>query len=145
MIGYALLGGVLVGLAASLLLLFNGRIMGASGIAGVLSAAIAARVTSSKYAKKEIFWRAMFILGLLFGGFIINHFFNDAFRPQKSTAPHFQLIISGLLVGIGTRMGWGCTSGHGVCGMARLSGRSLVSTIVFIGSGVITLLLKRFL
>lgn len=143
MILYAVAGGVLVGIAASILLLFNGRIMGASGIAGVLSAGLAEGLNSN-YAKKELFWRFLFVSGLVLGGWAVVNGLPNEFTPKESTASTAELIVSGLLVGIGTRMGWGCTSGHGVCGLARLSGRSLISTIVFISAGIVTLLVKRF-
>lgn len=145
MISYAIIGGLLVGTAASLLLLFNGRIMGASGIAGVFFAALAARTTSSQYAKKELFWRFLFVFGLIAGGAVVIRLFPSIFHPQLPLASNTELVVSGFLVGIGTRMGWGCTSGHGVCGMARLSGRSFIATLIFITAGVCTLLIKRML
>ncbi|MFN3454816.1 MAG: YeeE/YedE family protein [Pseudobdellovibrio sp.] len=128
----ALLGGVLIGIAVSLMLLFNGRVTGISGIInGILSP-----------LKGDIFWRVCFVLGLLLGGLVWRELNPTVFVStveQVSWAP----IVAGLLVGFGTIMGSGCTSGHGVCGMSRMSPRSLVATIVFIGAGILAVYVFR--
>ena len=119
----ALAGGALIGLAAALLLLFNGRIAGISGVLGGLF----------KPAKGDIGWRAAFIVGLL-GASLIYRLFLQLPVPQID-ADYAALVVAGLLVGVGTRYGAGCTSGHGVCGLSRLSPRSGVATLCFMGAG----------
>lgn len=122
----ALLGGGLIGCAALLLILFNGRIAGISGIVGGL-------LTSFKKAEK---WRYFFVAGIL-----ISPFVYQLFLPLPTAiinADDTILIIAGLLVGFGSRLGSGCTSGHGVCGLSRLSTRSLVATLCFMASGFAT-------
>ena len=119
----SLAGGILIGAAASLLILFNGRIAGISGIIGGLF-----------YAKKgDTSWRAAFIAGL-FGAPLIYRLFTELPAIQID-ANYGILIAAGLTVGVGTRYGSGCTSGHGVCGLSRLSPRSLVATITFMAAG----------
>jgi len=129
----ALLGGALIGLSASLLLLFNGRIAGISGIAGGLL---------SQRTRAEWAWRATFLLGLVGGGFLLR-----AFWPQLLGAPVAPgaawVVAAGLLVGFGTRLGNGCTSGHGVCGVARGARRSIVATMTFMATGAATVFLIR--
>lgn len=131
----ALYGGVIIGLAAALLMLLNGRIMGISGIAGtfinMLFTPKARNAQSGEFA-----WRSAFLIGMILGGFLLAKFttiFTDA--TMVSNQP-VVLVVAGLLVGIGTRMGWGCTSGHGICGIARLSGRSVIATVLFIAAGM---------
>jgi len=122
-----LLGGVLIGLAATILLYFNGKIAGVSGILG----------GALKAPAKENYWRYFFILGLVLGGFFLNLFYPQFFKyepPMGWTAA----IIAGLIVGYSTRLGSGCTSGHGVCGLARFSKRSWLATVTFIISAMIT-------
>ncbi len=122
-----LLGGVLIGLAATILLFFNGKI---SGISGILGGALRAPT-------KENYWRYFFILGLVLGGPFLNLFYPQFFKyepPMGLTSA----IIGGLIVGYSTRLGSGCTSGHGVCGLARFSKRSLVATATFMISAIIT-------
>lgn len=119
----SLAGGILIGAAASLLILFNGRIAGISGIIGGLF-----------HPKKgDINWRAAFIAGLL-GAPLIYRLFTELPAVQID-ANYGILIAAGLIVGVGTRYGSGCTSGHGVCGLSRLSPRSLVATITFMAAG----------
>ena len=119
-------GGILVGLAASILLILRGNIFGISGIVGGLL----------NFQSKDILWRFLSILGLITGAFLIHFFFNT---PNKvETVSTTRLVIAGLLVGFGTRLGNGCTSGHGVCGISRLSIRSLVATACFMLSAIIT-------
>ncbi len=129
----ALLGGALIGLSVSLMLLWNGRVTGISGI--VYGAAV-------KPVQKDQAWRWSFIGGLLFGGLMLKFIYPTAFseglQTQSWTVP-----IAGLLVGFGTVLGNGCTSGHGVCGISRLSPRSLIATGTFIASGVLAVFLFR--
>jgi uncharacterized protein len=118
------IGGVIIGLAAALLLLANGRICGISGILGNLL-----------YAKRnETLWRFLFISGLVAGGVVLQFVYPQALDIQIGhSAP--AVLLAGLLVGIGTRMGSGCTSGHGICGLGRLSSRSLIASLVFMATG----------
>lgn len=125
-------GGVLIGFAVSLMLLYNGRVTGISGILG----GILNPLTLDKY------WRMMFIAGLLTGGLLLKIFLPSAFQNFSHTS-YFDYAIGGFLVGFGTLMGNGCTSGHGVCGISRLSLRSLTATIIFITSGVFSVYLFR--
>lgn len=122
----SLIGGALIGIAAALLLLFNGRIAGISGIlAGIL-----------RNEKRETSWRVMFVLGMMAAPSLYGLLFT---LPKiEITASLPELVIAGLLVGLGTRYGSGCTSGHGVCGLSRLSLRSLVATLTFIFTGAMT-------
>lgn len=129
----ALAGGALIGLAATLLMLFLGRIAGISGtLNGLLPPAAADRG-----------WRVAFLLGLV-GGTALVVWFGDA--PLPVTEAGFPLVIvAGFLVGFGTRLGNGCTSGHGVCGLARLSARSLVSVLTFLAVAMLTVFVMRHL
>jgi uncharacterized membrane protein YedE/YeeE len=125
-----LAGGLLIGLAAALLLLLNGRISGISGIVGGLVA------TRSSDAG----WRAVFVAGLLLGALIYTLATGGALAvTMQASLP--VLVVAGLLVGFGTRLGSGCTSGHGVCGVARLSRRSIAATSVFVGVAMLTVFL----
>lgn len=122
----ALAGGILIGLAVSLMLLWNGRVTGISGIInGIFS-----------FQKGDTAWRMAFTLGLISGGFIIKQVKADAFSGTLNTGV-VSTIIAGLLVGFGTILGSGCTSGHGVCGISRLSPRSILATITFILAGIL--------
>ena len=123
----SLCGGVLIGLSASLLLLSDGKIAGISGIMGGLLHPV----------KKDTAWRVLFLFGLLTGGLLLQLLSPKVFTIgiTRSTGA---LLLAGLLVGFGTRLGNGCTSGHGVCGISRFSPRSLVSTVTFIVTGAIT-------
>ena len=130
----ALIGGVLIGLSVSMMMLFNGRVTGISGIiAGII-----------KPQKNDRDWRFSFIAGLLFGGFTLQFLQPEVFQ-QVSSAKWFDFIFAGLLVGFGTLLGNGCTSGHGVCGISRLSMRSIVATITFIFFGICSVLLFKLL
>lgn len=129
----ALGGGVLIGLAAALFVLLNGRIAGISGILGGLI----------RPARGDVAWRIAFVAGLV-GAPLVYLLGADWPRPQID-AGYGALIAAGLLVGLGTRYGAGCTSGHGVCGVSRLSPRSLVATAVFIGVGFVTVFVMRHL
>lgn len=124
----ALEGGALIGVSASLMLGFNGRVMGISGIVGGLLKPVAG----------DIAWRALFVAGLLLGGLIAMAVSPGAF--SSGAAPLGVVLLAGLLVGFGTRVGNGCTSGHGVCGISRLSPRSAAATVTFIGAGALTVL-----
>lgn len=131
---YTVFGGLLIGLAATLLLLFNGRIAGICGIAfGLLNQSIGDKL-----------WRWLFLAGLV-GGAILLHLFADLPVPSPSNASLPILILGGFLVGFGTQVGSGCTSGHGVCGISRFSNRSIISTVLFITFGVLSMLLFRHL
>ena len=123
----ALCGGALIGSAALILLSLNGRILGVSGIVGGLF---------QKNSERKG-WRLAFVLGILFGGLFAYIFFPQQFQISIYRTP-LVLIAAGLLVGFGSRMGGGCTSGHGVCGISRLSKRSVVATIVFMLFGALS-------
>ena len=129
----SLAGGALIGLAAALFLLLNGRIAGISGVLGGLL----------KPVRGDIAWRAAFILGLV-GAPLVYGLFAGLPVPQID-ADYAALIAAGLLVGVGTRYGSGCTSGHGVCGVARLSPRSLVATACFMAAGFASVFMIRHL
>jgi uncharacterized membrane protein YedE/YeeE len=129
----SLSGGLLIGLAAAMLILLNGRIAGISGILGGLL----------DRKRGDIAWRVAFIVGLV-GAPLVHAI------VARVSAPHIDaswpwLILTGVLVGIGTRYGSGCTSGHGVCGLSRLSPRSLVATLAFMASGFATVYVARHL
>ena len=127
-------GGVLIGVAASMLLLLNGRI---AGISGVLGGLIALRKGEARL------WRVLFLAGLLVAP--LAWMLVGALPAASISADYGALIAAGLLVGIGTRYGTGCTSGHGVCGLSSLSKRSLVATLCFMGSGFATVYVVRHL
>ena len=129
----ALAGGALIGLAAALLLLLNGRFAGISGVLGGLL----------KPVKGDIAWRAAFVLGLV--GAPLAYLLFARLPVPRIDADYAALIAAGLLVGVGTRYGSGCTSGHGVCGLARLSPRSLAATACFMASGFATVFVIRHL
>jgi uncharacterized membrane protein YedE/YeeE len=128
----AVLGGLLLGLASSLLFVASGRILGISGIVGRIPVATG----------RDRRWRLVFLAGLLTGGVI----FLLVDRPALALASEQTVpvaIAAGVLVGLGTRLGGGCTSGHGLCGVARLSKRSLVATLVFMATGALTVFVVR--
>lgn len=127
----ALIGGIIIGFASALLMFFIGRISGISGIVG--------RALPPHRGDRD--WRLAFILGLILGGVAMFAEDSTRFSAIAGETGNLQIIVAGLLVGFGTRLGSGCTSGHGVCGISRQSGRSLVATIVFIGAGVATVAL----
>ena len=131
-IGLPLLGGALIGLAATTLLAFHGRIAGISGIfAGLV-----------RPKTGDTGWRVTFFAGLLTGGLLLLWLHPGAFSAgHPRTWPW--LLAAGLLVGFGTRVGGGCTSGHGVCGLSHRSPRSLVAVVVFVLTGMLTVLLLR--
>jgi uncharacterized membrane protein YedE/YeeE len=129
----SLAGGVLIGVAASMFALLNGRIAGISGVLGGLL----------HPSKGDIAWRAVFVLGLVAAPAVYWLF--TAYPEPTIDAGWTALVLAGLLVGIGTRYGSGCTSGHGVCGLSRLSPRSLVATLAFMGAGFATVFVIRHL
>jgi uncharacterized protein len=131
----AFIGGLMIGLAALLLMLFNGKI---AGISGILQGVFWQSKTTERV------WRLCFIIGIILGSFLFS--LSSLFDQQtRLDFPLWLLALSGLLVGIGTSIGNGCTSGHGVCGIGRLSMRSLIATISFILSASITLYIVRYL
>jgi uncharacterized membrane protein YedE/YeeE len=127
-----LIGGLLIGLAGAVYLLGNGRIMGASGIIGGLIDGTA----RSAWKERTAFLAALVLVPLLMVPFVTN---SDIHLTQNPIL----LVIAGLLVGVGTRIANGCTSGHGVCGISRLSPRGIVATIIYIGAGGVTVALLR--
>ena len=125
-----LTGGILLGLSAIWLLLTLGRVAGISGIAW------------GSIAGPDRGWRWLFLVGLLLGG-LLTHTVIGQPVPYESTAPTWLIAISGLLVGMGTRMGGGCTSGHGVCGLGRRSPRSVTATLTFMTLGIVTVFVMQ--
>jgi uncharacterized protein len=130
----ALAGGALIGSSAVLLMALTGRV---AGISGILSNIVLG-------APGERLWRALFMAGLVLGPVIVRIISGEPL-PFEITSSLPLLAGGGLLVGLGTRLGSGCTSGHGVCGLSRFSIRSLVSVITFIGVGMITVTILRLL
>ena len=128
-----LTGGILIGISASMMLLFSGRIAGVSGIFGGMLF----------QQGKERAWRLSFITGLIGGG-ILLYAINAEFFENSSGRGLLAVNIAGFLVGIGTRVGGGCTSGHGVCGIGRLSVRSIVATVAFVFAGMTAVVLVKF-
>ena len=129
----AIAGGVLIGIAATIFLLINGRITGVSGILGGLL----------RPSIPDIGWRVAFLAGLIIAPSLYAAF---VYMPGlKIDADYVTLFIAGLMVGVGTRYAGGCTSGHGVCGLARLSPRALVATVAFIAAGIATVFVVRHL
>ncbi len=127
----ALIGGLIIGASAVLFMLVNGRIAGISGILGGLL----------KPMKHDVLWRVAFVAGLFMAPLIYRLF---APLPDiQVDADYPLLVLAGLLVGIGTRYGSGCTSGHGICGISRLSLRSIAATASFMASGIITVFIMR--
>ncbi len=129
----ALAGGALIGIAAAVFVLFNGRIAGISGIVGGLL----------RPKREDIGWRLAFILGLIIAPILYR--LVSVLPESHITTNSTLLVVAGFLVGIGTRYGSGCTSGHGVCGLSRLSLRSLAATMIFMTAGFITVFIIRHL
>ena len=141
----SLLGGMLIGLSVSAMLLFSGKIAGISGIMGGILSPV----------QSDTQWRLLFLGGLLVGGMLVgsqtvSFSSADFFAAEDVFAIEIErswlaLILAGLLVGFGSRFGSGCTSGHGVCGISRLSPRSLVATITFISTGALVVYIVNHL
>ena len=129
----ATLGGILIGLAVVVFFLFNGRLVGISGIAA-----------NALTEKNNRFDNILFLLGLVIGPILYSLFTNNEIKITISNS-FILLIIAGLLVGIGTRISGGCTSGHGISGIGRFSLRSIVATITFMIVGILTVLIKNFI
>lgn len=127
------LGGALIGLSAALLMLLTGRIAGISGIFGGLLSTTA----------NDRGWRIAFIAGLIAAPLLATRLTSAALPSPAMPTSLILIVVAGLLVGFGTRMGGGCTSGHGVCGIARLSARSLIATAVFIATAIATVAIAR--
>ena len=127
----ALVGGVLLGLASAAFVLVNGRILGISGIVGGFL----------RPRRGDIGWRVAFVLGMLAAPALYAMVVGPT--QPRIDASWAMVVVAGLLVGVGTRYGSGCTSGHGVCGLSRLSPRSLVATLAFMGAGFVTVFLMR--
>ena len=129
----ATLGGIFIGLAVAVFFLFNGRLVGISGIAA-----------NALTEKNNRFDNILFLLGLVIGPILYSLFTKNEINITISNS-FILLIFAGLLVGIGTRISGGCTSGHGICGCGRFSLRSIVATITFMIVGILTVLIKNFL
>jgi len=127
----SLAGGILLGIAAAMFILFNGRVLGISGIVGGLL----------RPRSGDVGWRLAFVLGMLAAPTL--YFLVAGPTTARIDAGWLTLIVAGLLVGVGTRYASGCTSGHGVCGLSRLSPRSLVATLAFMAAGFITVFIVR--
>lgn len=130
----SLAGGLMLGLASALFILLNGRILGISGIVGGLLRPRTGDTT----------WRMAFVAGLLVAP-VLYWLLTGATVPATIDAGWGTVVLAGLLVGVGTRYGAGCTSGHGVCGLSRLSPRSLVATLAFMAAGFVTVFVLRHL
>ena len=128
----AALGGLLIGFSAVILMGLNGRI---AGISGIFSGIIYEEAT-------EKLWRVLFVLGLVIAPLIVTYLTGKQ-ATFEITSNWLIIVVGGLLVGFGTRLGSGCTSGHGVCGLARFSVRSLIAVVIFISAGVATVAVVR--
>ena len=127
----SLFGGMLIGLAAAMFVLLNGRVAGISGVLGGLLMPL----------RGDVLWRVAFVGGIVIAPLIYSLF--SVLPPVQIDADYAALITAGVLVGVGTRYGAGCTSGHGVCGLSRLSLRSLAATVTFMGAGFATVFFLR--
>jgi uncharacterized protein len=127
----AIIGGALIGLAAGLVLLLHGRVAGVSGMVGSLF----------EERTEDSSWRASFLLGLVAGGFLLSRF--DSASIPHVTWPLWAMMLAGFAVGLGARLGGGCTSGHGLCGSTLLNAKSIVATLVFMSSGALAVYLLR--
>jgi hypothetical protein len=132
----SLTGGLLLGVAAAMFILVNGRVLGISGIVGGLLVP----------RKRDAGWRVAFLLGLAAAPLIFRMVMPaDLIQAPRIEAEYLAVVVAGLLVGVGTRYGSGCTSGHGVCGISRMSPRSLLATITFMAAGFLTVFVLRHL
>ena len=125
-------GGIVIGVASVGLLALIGK---GAGISGILNGVVSIE-------KPELSWKAAFLLGLIVSGFAMTYVLPERFEPSPVLGLPW-LVLAGLLVGFGTRLGGGCTSGHGICGIGRLSIRSIVGTVVFIGLGIVVVTALR--
>jgi uncharacterized protein len=126
-------GGALIGLSASALLVLNGRVAGVSSIVGGLF----------RPQRGEVAWRLAFIAGLLAGGLLLAWRLPGAVHPRETGVPNALVALAGVLVGFGTQLGSGCTSGHGVCGVSRLSPRSIAAVMTFMMTGALAAFLVQ--
>lgn len=126
----ALLGGIILGIGVATMMLFKGRVFGVSGLVGALV----------KPVKGEISWRVSAVVGLILGGFFMVYIEPNYIPTIEFNV--FNSVAAGVLVGVGTQMGSGCTSGHGICGISRFSKRSIVATCTFMLAGIITVAVK---
>ena len=132
----SLAGGIILGVASALFILINGRVLGISGILGGLLPPKAG----------DTLWRLAFLAGMFAAPWVFTTLApSELITPPQIDADTLMLIVAGLLVGIGTRYGSGCTSGHGVCGLSRMSPRSLVATLSFMAAGFLTVYVVRHL
>lgn len=122
----SLVGGALIGASASALLLLNGRV---AGISGIFGGVLVPR-------RGDVAWRVLFVLGLLSGGALVARWAPSAIEAPRQ--PLILTVLAGLLVGYGTRLGGGCTSGHGVCGVSQMASRSIVATVTFMAFGILS-------
>lgn len=136
----SLVGGAIIGLSAALLLALNGRIAGISGVFGGLLDQLAVRGEGTGTAERD--WRALFVLGLLLGDVLLR-VLDARYLPGPAIDSPVLSVVAGLLVGFGTRLGSGCTSGHGICGLSRLSTRSLAATMIFMAVAIATTFVLR--
>jgi uncharacterized membrane protein YedE/YeeE len=131
----ALAGGILLGIASAAFILVNGRVLGISGILGGLLVP----------KRSDASWRVMFLLGLVLAPATLSLLAPGLISAPRIEADNVAIVVAGLLVGLGTRYGSGCTSGHGVCGLSQLSPRSLVATLAFMASGFAMVYVVRHL
>lgn len=131
----ALAGGILLGIASAAFILVNGRVLGISGILGGLLMP----------KRSDASWRVFFLLGMLLAPATLSLLAPGLISAPRIASDNLTILAAGLLVGLGTRYGSGCTSGHGVCGLSRLSPRSLVATLAFMASGFATVYVIRHL
>jgi uncharacterized protein len=131
----SLLGGMLIGIAGVILLFFNGRIAGVSGIYWTF-------LRNPKQTSKAL-WSGAFVVGLVIGGYFFCSFSPDGYCEVHSTASWIRLVIGGVLVGFGTQLANGCTSGHGICGIGRNSPRGYAATFIFIGIAMLVVFLQH--
>ena len=128
----SVLGGLLVGLAAGVVLVANGRV---AGVSGMVSSSFRPRTGDNS-------WQVVFLLGLIAGGALLT-WIDPAALPVGKVGPAYLMILAGLFVGFGARLSGGCTSGHGLCGVGCLSGRSTIATITFMAAGALTVYITR--
>lgn len=132
----SLVGGAIIGFASVFMMIMFGRVAGVSGIIGSLF----------KLPKNDIAWRLSFLFGIISSGFIFSNFIDKTLLINNSNLSNYALVIlAGVLVGFGTRLGSGCTSGHGICGISRLSKRSIVATCVFLGVAMLTVFIMKLI